>query len=161
MSDEQIRARLTALMDGEAPRPLLAFPAGPNLGSESCKSCHAEEYKAWKKSPHARAMSSLRGPELEQADCVSCHALAATVVDGPRAQAPTLADFQPEQGVGCEACHGPGGAHVAQPRKDNIVGLGESCPECVIESICTSCHTAKWDPRWKLQPRLEAVGRHH
>ena len=62
-----------------------------------------------------------------------------------------------EEGVGCEACHGPGGAHVKEPTKDNIVGLGSSCPECVIEAICTSCHTPKWDASWDLQTRMRAL----
>ena len=51
-----------------------------------------------------------------------------------------------ENNVACESCHGAGAAHVANPTKDNIVGLGKSCPECVVEGICTSCHTAKWRP---------------
>jgi hypothetical protein len=27
----------------------------------------------------------------------------------------------------------------------------------VIEAVCTSCHTPKWDPEWELESRLEAA----
>ena len=58
-------------------------------------------------------------------------------------------------GVGCESCHGAGAAHVESQSKDDIVGLGDSCPVCVLESMCTSCHTPKWDPNWNLEERLK------
>ena len=62
-----------------------------------------------------------------------------------------------DDGVGCESCHGSGQAHVADPTKDNIVGLGDSCPVCVIEAVCTTCHTKEWDPDWDLDQRLEEL----
>ena len=68
-----------------------------------------------------------------------------------------LSAWRTQEGVGCESCHGPGGAHAAAPSATNIVGLGESCPECVIEAICTSCHTEQWDPDWELKARLGAI----
>ena len=63
--------------------------------------------------------------------------------------------FWIKEGVGCESCHGAGGEHVAAPSKENIVGLGHSCPVCVLESMCTSCHTPKWDPNWNLDERMK------
>jgi hypothetical protein len=68
-----------------------------------------------------------------------------------------LNEYRMDESVGCEACHGAGGEHVKEPTKDNIVGLGESCPECVIEAICTSCHTPAWDPGWELKTRLNSI----
>ena len=69
----------------------------------------------------------------------------------------SLTDFRHDEGVGCESCHGPAQAHLAEPRKDNIVGLGTSCPECVLEAICTGCHTSEWDADWELHTRLDAL----
>lgn len=153
LSDAEIEARLTALARGEAERPLLAFPEGPTLGADACLSCHKAEHRSWQKDPHSRAMRNLPEPDRKNVECVSCHATA--TASGPP---PTsLEGFRAGEGVGCEACHGPGGEHVKAPTKDNIVGLGESCPECVIESICTSCHTPAWDPGWDLKARLGAA----
>lgn len=155
MSEDQLRARLAAMADGSAERPLLAFPKGPTMGAESCKGCHKAVYKSWKKSPHAAAMKSLGEGDGAKPDCARCHATATAM--GALREAPlTLPELRTDEGVGCEACHGSGEAHVAAPSKDNIIGLGESCPECVIESICTSCHTPKWDPRWSTAERLKA-----
>lgn len=155
LSEAEIDARLTALARGDAERPLLAFPEGPTVGAAACQSCHKAEHKRWKQDPHGEAMASLTGPDRENPACVACHATARA--SGPPAA--TLDGYRMDEGVGCESCHGPGGAHVAKPTRDNIVGLGESCPECVIESICTSCHTPAWDPGWDLKTRL-AGARH-
>ncbi len=152
LSEAELRERWEALSGGTAPRPLLAFPEGEHVGSQACKGCHAAEYKSWKRSPHRKAMGSLGPPDTTRVDCVRCHATA--VASGPE---PTSLDgFRTQEGVGCESCHGPGEAHLADPRSETVLGLGESCAECVIEEVCTSCHTASWDPGWDLQPRLDA-----
>jgi len=139
---------------GEASRPLLAFPDGPTVGSATCKSCHKDTHKGWKKSPHGTAMSSLKDVDVGRVECVRCHAT--PTVFGPDSD-PTLNGYRVEESVGCESCHGAGAAHAKSPSSDNIVGLGSSCPECVIEAICTSCHTPTWDADWELKKRLESV----
>jgi len=40
------------------------------------------------------------------------------------------------EGVGCEKCHGPGGAHKANPTKDNILTL----PRSGSPVVCAQCH---------------------
>lgn len=153
MDEDTLRARLEALADGTAARPLLAFPTGPTAGADTCRSCHKVEHKGWSKHGHARAMDSLEGDDATNVACAACHATAARyggMGDGPT----TMADLRVDEGVGCEACHGPGADHVADPRMDNIVRLGETCPECVLEGICTSCHVPEWDPTWTLDGRL-------
>ncbi len=152
LSEEQWREQVMTLRKGEAPRPLLAFPTGATQGAASCKSCHAKTYKHWKKSPHANAFSNLEPIDQAKEECVVCHATAERM--GEMGEAPR--GFRTEEGVACESCHGPGEAHVASPSKDNIIGLGETCSECIIEEICTRCHTQTWDPDWSLQERLNA-----
>jgi hypothetical protein len=156
LSDIEIREQIVAMGNGETPRPLLAFPEGPTAGSAACKSCHKSNHKKWKGKTHGKAMESLDGPDAEQVACVRCHATPASY--GPT-ELTSVGEYRTDESVGCEACHGAGGEHVKQPSKENIVGLGESCPECVIEAICTSCHTPKWDPSWDLKTRLDAI--HH
>ncbi len=153
LDEEELRARWEALTGGLAPRPLLAFPEGPHVGSNTCRSCHKTEWKAWKRSPHREAMDRLAAEEAGQVDCVRCHA--SPVRYGPAS--PDLEGYVVHEGVGCESCHGSGEAHLADPVAGTILGLGESCPECVLEAVCTTCHTAAWDPGWDLHPRLRAI----
>jgi hypothetical protein len=46
---------------------------------------------------------------------------------------------------------------VQAPSQDNIIGLGERCSECVVEEICTGCHTRDADPKWELKRRLQQL----
>ena len=108
--------------------PALAGAAGflaPSVGPETCKACHPAAYDAWSKGPHARAWDSL--PERNRKDkrCLSCHA--------PQMDDGFVA-------VGCEACHGAGGAYSARyvMRDDELsraVGLLDP-----NEKTCGGCH---------------------
>ena len=154
MAEAEYDAARRALYAGEAPRELLAFAKGKNVGSAACLSCHALEHAWWADDPHARGMSSLDKEGSTDPACVRCHATAKASGPPPT----TLAGFDTLGGVGCESCHGPGEAHVAAGGgTDNIEGLGESCPVCVIEAVCTSCHTPKWSPDWDLTERLSQI----
>jgi thiol-disulfide isomerase/thioredoxin len=163
LSEAQMQVRLDELASGERARPLLAFPDGPTAGSKACQSCHKAQHKWWSGSTHSRAMTTLQDAKVSGAAvapvdapaCVACHATQQSY--GMAAARTAVSDFRTDEGVGCESCHGPGVAHSQAPRKDNIVGLGDSCPECVIEAVCTSCHTQQWDPGWELQTRLKAI----
>jgi hypothetical protein len=152
MSAPEYREAREALVEGRAPCPLTAFPEGDNQGSAACADCHPKETRSFKKDPHARAMETLasRGSDQDAA-CVRCHSVLKPGADGP------LNHYA--EGVGCEACHGPGEQHVeAKGGKENIVGLGDSCPVCVVEAICTQCHTPEQDPDWDLDSALRAIG---
>ena len=157
MSEDAIRERLRALVDGEAEKPLLAFPSGPTTGSQACSECHEEQHAWAQDDPHADAMRHLKGASQDDPACVRCHATPRALSSAGLPEDPSVAGHRTSEGVGCESCHGPGAEHAADPTSTNIVGLGESCPECVIEAICTSCHIPKWDPEWQLAPRLEAI----
>lgn len=155
MDDEAFREARRALWEGEAPRELLAFDAGVYVGAEACATCHAGPHAQWAASKHGQAMKPLvTGGTDGSVTCVRCHATPTQV--GPPAT--ELTGYRTSEGVGCESCHGPGQAHVqAKGGTDNIVGLGESCPVCVIEAVCTSCHTREWDPDWNLEAGLSTI----
>lgn len=76
------------------------------VGSENCQFCHSEKYAAWKESKHSSAANP-----------------------GSSNSAWT------KDGIGCEACHGPGGDHVS--------GMGDASK--IISSkdadICGQCHS--------------------
>ena len=156
MTEAQLHDRLAAIEEGRAEKPLLAFPDGPTVGAAACKSCHKKQHKWAQRDPHSSAMDRLNSAEdAARVECVRCHATPKAV--GLGAQQREVHDFRVDEGVGCESCHGPGAAHAAAPTADNIVGLGESCPECVIEAICTRCHDSTWDPKWQINARLAAI----
>jgi hypothetical protein len=112
------------------------------VGSDACQSCHAAEYETWAKSPHARAIDSLRsGGKAGEAECLRCH----TTAYGKAGGFPENGDVAAHDDlarVGCESCHGPGGQHVGEDarRIGTIVSLGDKCDSCVILQICGSCH---------------------
>jgi len=160
LSDAEHKERRQALLSGDAPKPLLAFSDTAEwVGTEPCLGCHADTHAWWKGSGHGTAMATLKEEQAaDKVECVKCHAT--PTVGGVL---PTTLDKYrtTDGGVGCESCHGPGGDHVkAGGGIDTIVGLGKSCPVCVTEAICTSCHTPKWDKDWELEPELARI-RHH
>jgi thiol-disulfide isomerase/thioredoxin len=157
MSEPELRARVQALAKGEAEKPLLAFPAGPTTGSAVCADCHKDQHRWGRKDAHAGAMQSLAKEGADDPACVRCHATPTALSDAGLPADTSLSGYRTDEGVGCESCHGPATAHVADPTKGNIVGLGDSCPECVIEAVCTSCHVPRWDPGWDLDKRLSAI----
>jgi hypothetical protein len=101
------------------------------IGSESCKECHLAAWKKWKGQPHSHALATLvkKGSEFDP-DCLPCHTVAFNRGSGYRSaqRTPELAD------VGCEACHGPGAAHVRTQSK---------LPSPVA---CISCHEPSRSP---------------
>lgn len=132
------------------------------IGSQSCKECHGEDaignqYKIWASSPHARAYTLLTGekgaeiakklkitsPE-KKTECLRCHSTGKGAVSSIV-----------KEGVGCEACHGPGSEyrtasnHVNYESRENgyrrAIKMG-MYPILGIESLktreklCLSCH---------------------
>jgi hypothetical protein len=80
---------------------LLAFApaalASDLVGPASCRTCHAEAYRIWAASPHAKAAQNLPADDRQKPLCLQCHSR-----DEQRAG---QADVQ---GVSCETCHGGG-----------------------------------------------------
>ncbi len=131
------------------------------VGSEACRDCHATEFETWSQGPHARALATLRAKgKQDQADCLRCHTTAFGREGGfPAAGRP---EAHPDLArVGCESCHGPGGAHVADGarRIGSIVSLGDKCDSCVILQICGTCHDDANDAGFEFEvlQKIEAI----
>jgi hypothetical protein len=123
---EQLRVLGFAGLNIRAVAHPLAQDNGSFVGSEKCQPCHDESYRVWKKSHHAQAYPTLvkaDPPRNFDPECISCH------VTGWNPQ-----NFFPYEGgftsvektpqlinVGCEDCHGPGGAHCAAEEKADAV----------------------------------------
>ena len=101
--------------------------------AESCRSCHEPVYDAWAKTKHAAALGRLSAAE-QGTPCVGCH------LTGPRTK---LLDGTRvvNGGVQCEACHGAGKAHVADPSSNQLARVPAS-------EVCEACHSDK-SPRFK------------
>ncbi|MCI0587271.1 MAG: cytochrome c family protein [Planctomycetes bacterium] len=124
------------------------------IGVDKCKLCHikkttGEAYTIWKKAKHAKAFETLGsdaakeiGRKLGIEDpqksekCLRCHSTGY----GAKPEA-FAATFKPTEGVGCEACHGPGsGYHKEEVHgKSREAGLaaGLRIPD---EKTCVQCH---------------------
>lgn len=126
------------------------------VGSERCGECHSTgkgaPYVPWLRSRHASAywrlatdwarilaaqrphFQDLTDPRTDSR-CLNCHTTAA--LDESALFART---FRLEEGVGCEACHGPGSAYSnPETMKDReaFLAAGGRIPD---EDICRGCH---------------------
>jgi len=130
-------------------------------GLSTCKACHSsakmggEEYKAYEKSKHAAAFKTLstdKAKEVAKAagvadptkdpKCLKCH----TTAYGKKDQQGEK--YSAEEGVTCEACHGPGENYKSMPvMKDHAksVAAGLLVPN---EKTCLECHNDK-SPTYK------------
>jgi hypothetical protein len=99
--------------------------------------------------------ASYNNGQLAQYDCGECHSTgydsAAAFLDDQGEPIAGIVGSWVEYGVGCEACHGPGATHVAQPSRENINQItfnwydpdGDMVPDPVdIRSsiLCANCH---------------------
>jgi len=148
------------LADRARPRADLLPTTAAYVGSDACRSCHAQEYESWVAGPHGRATASLeKKGEDANPKCQACHVTALGLPGGfPRPGRP--ADHPDLARVGCESCHGPGGNHVGPDavRVGTIVSLGDKCDSCVILQVCGGCHDQANDPGFEfaVQKKIEA-----
>ena len=127
------------------------------IGSKKCKMCHnskksGQQYKVWEASPHAKAYETLASDEAkaiakkmgiedpQKSDkCLTCH------VTGYGKDASMFAKtFKMEEGVGCEACHGPGSAYKKMKVMKGIHAGNMKAADYGLEmpdqKHCTTCH---------------------
>ncbi len=128
------------------------------VGAAKCKMCHmskarGDQWGVWQKSKHAGAYNVLatdaakevakkagiEGNPQESAKCLKCHV---TAYDAPAsAKAATLTL---EEGVGCEACHGPGSLYKSMKvMKDLTAGTQDAKAVSYQkgeEATCKKCH---------------------
>ncbi len=141
-------------VSGCDPSGRVASPPGARyVGVQVCRECHPSAWRAWLGSRHARSAVSLQtalargiaGREGERRQhltdspaCLRCHGVGAR----PAKSTLHLSGSHPEEGVTCEACHGPASLHVEaarsrKPRPGLVVGLRHP------ERPCQDCHKPK------------------
>ena len=104
------------------------------IPGKKCKTCHIKLFNAHAKSLHAMTFEDLKDAGQEaNAECLGCHATGYGKPGGfvDEASSPGLA------GTTCQACHGPGSAHIEK-------GLSKEQRRATIESspkqACLDCH---------------------
>jgi hypothetical protein len=159
---------------GQGNHPMQVAVAGTvptYVGSERCKKCHEHAYEVWKNSAHSHAYQTLadvKHPSLRQYDgeCIVCHVTGFAYKSGftDVTATPQLKD------VGCEACHGPGSAHVKDPENAKWHALmnpwkapaGETAEQkairiLTIDKACQRCHDPDNDVNWNFDKKWPKV----
>jgi hypothetical protein len=145
------------------------------VGATKCKMCHNQKkwgmiYDKWAATKHASAYTTLANKqsqaiakELKIADaqksekCLVCHVTGYGVRDELKQKT-----YSMEEGVTCEACHGPAGDYLlthmkAEKRKQTIEEDGLILPsEELSKELCVKCHNQK-SPTYKEFKYKEAI----
>lgn len=127
---------------------------GPEyIGVQACAECHkgpmmGYQFSNWRQSAHAKAYARLATPEAyemarskgiaghpqQSPDCLRCH----TTSGGTGAQA--RESYFLDEGVGCEACHGPGSEYQFEAVMiDHQAALAAGLKEASLDT-CLKCH---------------------
>jgi hypothetical protein len=147
------------------------LPEFEYVGSKACAECHmaratGSQYVAWMQSGHGRAywelktewakfLASIRDEykDIEEPAnewrCIKCHVTGAQDHDAKFA-----AEFTEHEGVGCEACHGPGSAYIdpeIMADRERFLNNGGRIPD---ERTCRTCHE---DDRFHFDERLPKI----
>ncbi|MDR3718348.1 MAG: multiheme c-type cytochrome [Bryobacteraceae bacterium] len=127
------------------------------IGARACAQCHegaemGRQYAKWLTTKHAKAwatlampesaeisrISGLREPPQKSPVCLGCHAVASDTENWERDDT-----FHIEDGIQCEACHGPGSEYANRQTmldKKAAMMAGLRMP---TERVCMVCHIEK------------------
>jgi hypothetical protein len=113
-------------------RGAMAASDAEYVANKKCRACHKDEYKTQVGSYHAMSFENLTGAgEEANPECLPCHTTGYGKPGGfvDAASTPDLA------GTTCQACHGPGSAHVKSKKAEKKATI-EKTPK----DACTKCH---------------------
>src|SRR5437764_9177325 len=102
------------------------------VGSETCKTCHADVWLNFYKNPHYKSIAS--GKEApERTGCEGCHGPGKAHVEarGGKANIRAYSEMQPKQVLdSCLACHGKDFTRANIRRSSHTLN----------DVVCTNCH---------------------
>lgn len=123
---------------------------GDYLGYTACQPCHQKQVAGWKTTRHASAFANLmtQGAEKQTIPgCFKCHVVGFEQDGGyiDMQLTPELKDVQ------CEACHGPGRAHVESGGdKTQIIDRPGA-------DSCRVCHTKGQDRNFNFAKKRKGL----
>ena len=103
-------------------------PVNSYVGSGACGRCHPDTHATWQQTAHANAYNVIAGQPSKS--CLVCH----TVGNGWPSGFVNITNTPWLAGVGCENCHGPGGAHVYGEHE--LVQPAAT----IAAQVCGGCH---------------------
>lgn len=124
------------------------------IGAAKCKSCHrkiGDPYKIWQGTAHSGAYETLASeeskkiaadmglgdPQKEEA-CLKCHVSRVFLGNAP---VDAKGKYDDSEGVGCEACHGPGSDYKSKKTmQDSAAAKAAGLIMDKSEAACTKCH---------------------
>lgn len=115
------------------------------VGSAACAACHPAQAILLALSAHAHSLEPLEAAQSEHdPSCLRCHV---TGLGHPGGFGEPDTEGLALETVGCEACHGPGSAHLADPSQPygSLPASG---------AACVACHTHdnspdfRWESHW-------------
>ncbi len=154
-----------------------AHPSGRSfVGSAACADCHTTAHEIWSKTPHAKALETLKNldpPRHHDPECLSCH----VVGWDPQLYFPYKSGYLSEEKTpllthqGCENCHGPGSDHVAAELGELEVTEAEAdlrrkqmrITLQAAEANCRGCHDLDNSPEFDFDtywPKVQHEGRY-
>jgi hypothetical protein len=96
-------------------------------GSESCATCHEADQAVWHNSRHSHAFDVLVAKKAQyDPSCQQCH----TTGYGQDGGFMNVSSSPDRIHVGCENCHGPSAAHIANPKTRTPFLAREQCIRC-------------------------------
>lgn len=135
------------------------------IGADKCKMCHkgekkGDQFKIWSESVHAKAYATLASAESKAIaakmgiadpqkapECLKCHVTAYNVDASLKEKTLKL-----EEGVSCEACHGPGSEYKNMTvMKDISLGKIDGADlgfKQQTAELCKQCHNEE-SPTYK------------
>jgi len=126
------------------------------VGSPKCKGCHqaktGDQWKIWSESGHAKAFETLGseaarkiaddqglGDPQKAAACLKCHVTNAFL--GSEVAVSPMGAYAEADGVGCEACHGPGSAYkLKKVMVDPAAAVAAGLVSVLSADACVRCH---------------------
>lgn len=136
-------------------------PVFKYIGIKKCKACHnlprtGKLFDKWLKGPHAKAYATLATEESiklakelkikdpqKSKECLVCHITAYGIPDSLKGE-----KYSVEEGVTCEACHGPGEKYwTMKIMKNKKLAMENGLIE-PTEELCITCHNEK-SPTYK------------
>jgi hypothetical protein len=116
------------------------------VGAKACAACHFKQMMVWKKTKHStEAFQKLPAKYQADASCLICHSTGFGKPTGFKDMATT----ENLAGTTCEACHGPGSAHVATAKPfigkkltpDQDKEVRATIYKILPGNVCARCHT--------------------
>jgi formate-dependent nitrite reductase cytochrome c552 subunit len=136
-----------------APGARAEEPAHDFIGAKMCALCHKKteqglQLQIWQESKHSKAFGALAAQEAKDiaasmgiddpqasGKCLKCHATAYWFSEERKSE-----DVDPEEGVSCESCHGPGKDYKSKSvMSDHNAALAAGLLD-PAENTCRKCH---------------------